>query len=44
MSGTRPLVSIVLPTYKRADLLPHAIRSVLAQTYTNLKLIVVDDN
>lgn len=42
-SGTR-LVSIVLPTYKRAHVLPIAIRSVLAQSYTNIELIIVDDN
>ncbi|MGD9602573.1 MAG: glycosyltransferase family 2 protein [Gammaproteobacteria bacterium] len=37
-------VSVVLPTYKRAHLLGQAVRSVLDQTYTNLELIVVDDN
>lgn len=37
-------MSIVLPTYNRAHLLGHAIRSVLAQTHRNLELIVVDDN
>jgi glycosyltransferase involved in cell wall biosynthesis len=39
-----PLVSIVLPTYKRAHVLPLAIRSVLAQTYSNWELVIVSDN
>jgi len=39
-----PLVSIVLPTYKRAHVLKSAIQNVLNQTYTNLELIIVDDN
>jgi glycosyltransferase involved in cell wall biosynthesis len=38
------LVSIVLPTFKRAHVLPYAVRSVLAQSYENWELIVVDDN
>lgn len=40
----QPLVSIVLPTYKRAHVLPLAIRSVLAQTYPRWELVVVSDN
>ena len=44
MTNAGPLVSVVLPTYKRAHLLAQAIRSVLDQTYANLELIVVDDN
>jgi glycosyltransferase involved in cell wall biosynthesis len=41
---SKPLVSLVLPTYKRAHVLPLAIRSILAQTYQNWELIVVNDN
>jgi len=44
VTNAEPLVSVVLPTYKRAHLLAQAIRSVLDQTYANLELIVVDDN
>ena len=38
-----PLISVIIPTYNRADTLLDAIRSVLSQTYNNIELIVVDD-
>jgi glycosyltransferase involved in cell wall biosynthesis len=38
-----PLVSIILPTYNRVNLISRAIDSVLAQTYSNWELIIWDD-
>lgn len=38
-----PLISVVIPTYNRAGVIPTTIQSVLAQTYRNLEIIVVDD-
>ncbi len=39
-----PLVSVIIPTYKRPDTLARAINSVLSQTYPKIEVIVVDDN
>ncbi len=36
-------ISVVIPTYNRANLIERSIRSVLNQTYKNLEVIVVDD-
>jgi Glycosyltransferases involved in cell wall biogenesis len=38
-----PLVSIIMPTYNRAELIMQTIQSVLDQTYNNWKLIILDD-
>lgn len=38
-----PLFSVVLPTYNRGYCLSLAVYSVLAQTYEDFELIVVDD-
>jgi glycosyltransferase involved in cell wall biosynthesis len=39
----RPLVSVIIPTYDRADKIGAAIKSVMAQTYSYIQLIVIDD-
>ena len=43
MDTNSPLISVVIPTYNRSKLLPRAIQSVLAQSYSHLEVIVVDD-
>lgn len=39
-----PLVSIIITTYNRSEYLSAAIESALNQTYSNIEVIVVDDN
>jgi glycosyltransferase involved in cell wall biosynthesis len=38
-----PLVSVVIPTHNRANLIGRAISSALAQDYENLEILVIDD-
>ena len=36
-------ISVIMPTYNRADIIGRAIESVLKQTYDNFELIIIDD-
>jgi glycosyltransferase involved in cell wall biosynthesis len=38
-----PLVSVIIPTYNRADLVRQALASVKAQTFRDFEIVVVDD-
>ncbi|RME74401.1 MAG: glycosyltransferase, partial [Chloroflexi bacterium] len=39
----KPKVSVVIPTYNSAAYITATVESVLAQTFTDYELIVVDD-
>lgn len=41
--SSHPLVTVVIPTYNRPDLVLRAVESVLNQSYPNIEIIVVDD-
>ncbi len=40
---TQPAISIVIPAYNRAALLPRAIESVISQTFREWEIVLVDD-
>lgn len=40
----KPLVSLIIPMYNAELFIDECLKSVLAQTYTNLEIVIVDDN
>lgn len=43
-TSTEDLVSIIIPTHNRSELLPETLLSVVAQDYPNIEIIIVDDH
>ena len=37
------LVSVIIPTYNRAEMLGECVDSILKSTYTNLEIMIVDN-
>jgi len=42
-AGINPLVSICIPTYNGNEFIREALKSALAQTYSNTEIIISDD-
>jgi glycosyltransferase involved in cell wall biosynthesis len=39
----QPLVSVIIPSYNRANLISIPLKSVINQSYTNIEILVIDD-
>ena len=43
MIKDKPLVSVVIPTYNSETFITECINSILAQSYKNIEIIIIDD-
>ena len=43
VENMRPFVSVVMPSYNAEKYISEAIQSVIAQTYENWELLIIDD-
>lgn len=41
---SQPMVSILIPTYNRENLIEQTVHSALEQTYQNIEIIIIDNN
>ena len=39
----KPLISVIVPVYNILQYLPRCVRSITAQTWQNLEVLLVDD-
>ena len=39
----KPLITVIVPIYNIEEYLPRCVHSIMAQTYTNLEILLVDD-
>ena len=42
--NSNPLISVIITTYNRPNLLKRSIDSVLKQSYKNIELVIIDDS
>ena len=43
MEIEKKLISVIIPSYNRKDLIGKAIESVMNQNYKNIEIIIIDD-